>query len=776
MLLLLLLLIDRWFLRRSEGLFGSRWSQLGSIERERSRATMASDHDEWDDEEDEFIPLEPHGRPRDQNIVVSLAGAARHPAVIKMLEYATKDFDKLLFLVGDAMHVVVQTLLAQGDVRNLPNIESASDWYEVTRFVHWYGSYPGQRWTEIEAKKQVHAIWWNIISDAFIEHDMTFHVGMHTNQLEMIANLEATTGGNFNKLKIVKAHVKMYLKAKYPGLWYGGAPQIADLIVSDDPLSFREIKSAEARKRFTNDELRLIVATEAGIYQSFLGLDPQCPYAILEYRFFMLSQIDLAANRYDESVQNVSSPPRKRRRNQKKKSSATPIEELHNPKRFGLTPIHACGGSHYAYITGMYMTRLINCIRSDPDEHIRSYYDHVIEARNVVQTANQVEGEGRLPQFPDAKLSFHFEFDQNITKKLHKWKLGRMFKTNGIELHVSFEQNKAYMANGRPKTVPRCDRDTPKVWDLPKLPRRFPRNVTEVCGADPGHHHLFTCARYTGRYGQDGQPEIETRVVKKTWYDHISGRGAVRRKSERISKSVQSQGLLQAVTNNTLKTANFEAFMSGIAARRDSYESLYSKYTNKKKKRLKFAMRARRDRAIDTIIDYITWGGTVVAAIGDGGKHTGIRGCTPGGPIKFIKRRMNKRGYSAFEVPEGKTSESSVCCHGAKNKNQRNGQSPDTYKIKTIKWKTLREGEEVKPIHYPTHVHGICICQKCKRTWNRDAVGSINILDIAIDVLDDLPRAVRFTKNGNQFYNESQGGVVRNSGIIPHLTPGPALC
>ena len=83
-----------------------------------------------------------------------MARAARHPAVIKMLEYATKDFDKLLFLVGDAMHVVVQTLLAQGDVRNLPNIESASDWYEVTRFVYWYGAYPGHSWAEIEAKKE----------------------------------------------------------------------------------------------------------------------------------------------------------------------------------------------------------------------------------------------------------------------------------------------------------------------------------------------------------------------------------------------------------------------------------------------------------------------------------------------------------------------------------------------------------------------------------------------------------------------------------------------
>ena len=425
----------------------------------------------------------------------------------------------------------------------------------------------------------------------------------------------------------------------------------------------------------------------------------------------------------------------------------------------------------------MYMTRLLSCIKNDPDQRIRSYYAHVMEARKIVRQANQVEGEDRLPRLPDAKLSFHFEFnDRGIQKKMAKWKLGRCFKSNGIELHVPFEQNKRYMSDGRPlpdKYVPRRDQDSPKAWNLPKMPRRFPENETKICGVDPGHHNLFSCARYTGRYGQDGQPEIETRVIKKTWYDQMSGRRAVRRKSERITKSAQRQELLQACTENTIKTADFDKFMAGIRARRDSYAALHSHYQNKQKKRLQFAMRARRDRVIDTIIDHITWGGTVVAAIGDSGRHTGIRGLSPGGPIKEIERRMIKRGYAAFQVPEGMSSKASLCCHGAHNKQQKNGQSPSTYKIKTTKHKTLREGEKVKPIHCPAKVHGISICEKCGRTWNRDVVGSVNILDIAIDALQGFPRAIRFTRNGKKKY-ESQGGVVRNSGFIPHLTSGPA--
>ena len=90
-------------------------------------------------------------------------------------------------------------------------------------------------------ENEVHQRWWNIIAEAFLDHDMKFNCAMHTNQLEIIANLEATTGKNFNKDKILKAHVKTYLKAKYSGLWYGGTPQIADLIMSEDPLDFEQI-------------------------------------------------------------------------------------------------------------------------------------------------------------------------------------------------------------------------------------------------------------------------------------------------------------------------------------------------------------------------------------------------------------------------------------------------------------------------------------------------------------------------------------------------------
>ena len=198
---------------------------------------------------------------------------------------------------------------------------------------------------------------------------------------------------------------------------------------------------------------------------------------------------------------------------------------------------------------------------------------------------------------------------------------------------------------------------------------------------------------------------------------------------------------MDEITENSLKTADTSAFLRSLYARRDTWQALYSINSNKKAKRMKLAMRARENKIIDRIIDYITWKGKVVPAIGDCSRTTGIKGTSPGGPLKKIGRRMIKRGYSAFEVQEQYSTKSSVCCQGAVNFDQPNGQPNATSDC----------------------VHGILICPKCRRTWNRDLVGAVNITDIAIDHLMGLPRDPRFTKA----LTEYTGEVKAHSGFIP---------
>jgi len=243
--------------------------------------------------------------------------------------------------------------------------------------------------------------------------------------------------------------------------------------------------------------------------------------------------------------------------------------------------------------------------------------------------------------------------------------------------------------------------------------------------------------RWTGEVDASGERIFDKRAVTKKWYDRRSGRKIVRQRSEARSNRAQKQGLLDAITNNTLKTVDPVAFRRAIVARRDSYAALYAFQNNKRFKKLKFAMRQRTQRAIEQLVEYISWGGAAVCVIGDCAKTTGFRGCTPGGPVKRIKRLMVQKGLRVVEEKEAYSTKSSVCCHGAQNSCMKNGHSVHDYK----------NGKFLEtPAKMPRKVHGILVCQRCKRTWNRDVVGAVNILDIYLARMNGQPRPERFTR------------------------------
>ena len=782
-------------------------------------ATMADDDN--DDADDDFMPIEPHGRPCSSTVVVSAAKHAGNgdgtskKAVLAMLKVAADDWSKLAFFANDAMHVVVHMLLAEESVFELPNIEDAKDWYVIIQIVYSIGQQQKKKFAAKNKKKRSREesedtdeteekprqkldeaqlatitdkqrremntpVWEKIIKKHFKHHDLLLQSCFHTNQFEAMAQKEATNCGEFNKNKIVRAHVKYYLVAKYQ-LQKGGAMEMAGHVLSESPVDFQKIRNEAMAKTHSVEDAQAIVQTEADMYRSFVGFKGTDPRAIAAYRFFMLQAIDFEARRFfllqaiDQKVKEVQAANKTKGKKQKE----------HPPKRFSIIPMHSCGGTLTADITGNWMSFLLSAVKH---KH-QVFFKHVSEARNgatteVIAAANAHETfhlnpeaeewhpdggiyyttkhESRLPRDITKKLWFYFDGLETIKnrKSTTKWRVGGTIRTDGVDLHVIFDKNRKYMKDGRPlpdKYVPRSERVNDKTWDVPAYPKQMPEDRdkwTDLAGVDVGYHNLFYATRYTGSHTDGGDPEVEVRKVKKTWFDRASGRTAKLHKAKRLTTTAQKKKYLEGITENSLKTADSEAFIRGIHARRDAWQPLYQIYSNKKAKRLKLAMRARENQAIDRIIKYITWNGKVIPAIGDCGRTTGFRGLSPGGPVKKIKRRLIKRGYSACEVPEQWSSKSSVCCHGAVNEEQKNNQPPQKYKVKK------GENPSEKPV--PSKVHGILICPKCGRTWDRDFVGALNITDIAIDHLLGLPRHWRFTKALKKFTGE-----VEPHGIIP---------
>jgi ribosomal protein L37AE/L43A len=646
------------------------------------------------------------------------------------------------------------------------------------------------------------ATWEHIIADAFKDHDLALQSTMHSNQFEAMAALEATNCKNFDDYNITRAHVKRYLGAKY-ALYKGGTNELARHVLSKTPLNFTKIYSKELNKAHSDAWLRGLIAREADNYRGVVG-DEATSRTLLVYRFNLMKAIDDA-----EARKTAQDKVRKAAQDKARKAAqeidraevrktapgaAEDADDLQSPKRISLIPSHACGGANYAHITGNWMHALLPNIKvTHPVFYaFAKGEDNEVAMINSVnaEAAADAEEEKKNLVVPTKKLSFYFEGLRKL-KTPARWVLGGSVRTNGVELQVIFEANKRYMKDGRPlsnKYVPRIDRiDPTKDWDVPVWPHTMPTDYTKIAGVDKGHHMMYNAARYTGEYDRaTGQPVVEFRRVKKTWYDRASGRVAKNHKSKRLVRTAQKKGLMDDITMHTLKTANTSAFHHAIHARRDGFVALYSVFKNKKAKRLKFAMRQREEAVIDKIIRYITWGGNVVPAIGDCSKTTGFQGLSPGGPLKKIERRMVKRGFSTFEVDESYTSKASVCCHGAKNECQKNGQDPRTYKIKTSeKNKKIQEkkkkalestGKTCKTPYYKREIHGILICNKCGNTWDRDVVGAVNIADVAIAQLYGFARPERFTKTlGKEEYT---GRVDAHSGFIPcqSTTQGVAWC
>jgi len=98
---------------------------------------------------------------------------------------------------------------------------------------------------------------------------------------------------------------------------------------------------------------------------------------------------------------------------------------------------------------------------------------------------------------------------------------------------------------------------------------------------------------------------------------------------------------------------------------------------------------------------------------------------------------MVKRGYAVCEEKEAYSTKSTLCCHGLLNKCMKNGQDVVTFR-------NGKYNENLSKM--PREVHGILICQKCERTWNRDFVGAVYIYDIYVARMNEWARPVRFAR------------------------------
>ena len=610
---------------------------------------------------------------RDTTVVTGLVSHVVDPAVVRMVEIACEAADAISCFGNDAVQSYCIHALHNG--LPLPDLGEKTFWQLALNYA---GRRSRQRWTGVSAE----------LADAFYAHyDANFAAhdtqrqGYHANFFEYMAVKEAQNCGEHAKMETLNEHLVTYLKGKYQLRFKSWARALAKRIVHPNPHAWETMPEQllEAKGSQWIDDR---ILEEAHMRDYLLSLDN----GPLRYRFWMLQQLDTMVALHDPWYDGADVPI---------------------PARFSLLPFHSCGSTRFVELCGSVMWKLLPKIRHTH----REFYD-------------QAKASGR-----ETKLDAYF----NAPKK-NGWQRGRMVRTNGVELQTLFEKRKRYMVNGRAIKRPKY-LTKPEDFDPPTAPILCDQR--DIAAIDPGYHNIFSAVRWTGQVDDKGERVFEKRFVTKKWYDRRSGRKEVRQRAAARTNRAQNQGLLNAVTQHSLKTTDPDAFRRAIIARRDSYAALYEFNDNQRFKKLKFAMRQRTQRAIEQLVEYISWGGAAVCVVGDCSKTTGFRGSTPGGPVKEIKRFMVKKGLRVVEENEAYSTKSSVCCHGHENQCMKNGHSVQDYK----------NGKFLEtPAKMPRQVHGILVCKRCKRTWNRDVVGATNILDIYLARMHGLPRPERFTR------------------------------
>jgi transposase len=234
-----------------------------------------------------------------------------------------------------------------------------------------------------------------------------------------------------------------------------------------------------------------------------------------------------------------------------------------------------------------------------------------------------------------------------------------------------------------------------------------PSEPQNFAACDVGHHNMVTAISPTKEVHANGTYAFEKRNFSKKRYDHESKRTRVLKKWKRIQKKIDVKEMVDELSYASLKTPFWEEIRRAVQIRSNIYAPLYTFYNNKQMLKLKAEARMAERRTIDSLVHWVTWGGTKPLGWGDGSKTTGFRGTSPGGPLKKIRRYAVKKGYNVTLVNEYRTSKSSPCCVGH-----------DMARMIGPK-KDGRMGP----------VHGVSICQGCGKTWDRDFSASVNIFD-----------------------------------------------
>jgi hypothetical protein len=539
----------------------------------------------------------------------------------------------------------------------------------------------------IRGKRDDREIWKT--RDEIFGKGVTFPVTGNSNIVQyeadkMVANLDV-----YNSTDIIVAHMARYLRAKHGLPVRGHGKFLASRVAAEVPLDFETLP-----RTLQMDMAAVRAAIDEEVPAFLRARENDREMAIYRHRLFreMNQAVEDMDNEFGDDA---------------------PVRGV---KQFSLLPLPTISRSYIDL--DLFTMQKLRC-KLEPDRE-------ELAPESRFKAWSQAE---RRRVYEDGRAAVSLDYFVRRRAR-NGWQLGSTFRTNGFELHVIYERNvtrNVMESGGKRRKADPDKKHTCKPDDFDPDKTCKPEwlvGAHDVVGVDPGNHNVVFGASWDGEHNADGERVFKHRRYTAKEYRRNSLRDALNARSERLTSRAQDAGLLGTLAEHPVKiAANFQSFAAGVRARVGVYDELYKIYSNRQFQKYKFAARRATQRTMDGLLERISEGGVKALAWGDCSRTTGIRGTQPGGPVKKLRRHAVKKGYKVFMVNEAYTTKRSVCCP--------NGDHPTNGN-----W---RDNRGVK-------VHGILVCNDCGRLWNRDKVGSINIYDIAVAVVNNEPRPARFVR------------------------------
>lgn len=274
--------------------------------------------------------------------------------------------------------------------------------------------------------------------------------------------------------------------------------------------------------------------------------------------------------------------------------------------------------------------------------------------------------------------------------------------------------------------------DVPYLDQVSRAECEYLLERTNVVACDPGKKNIIFLnsgtekLRYTSQ-----QRSVECRFKKNK-------RAMVAMKTTRICPNGQSVVEVEQQIQYNSKTCIYENFAHYITQRRQLEEqvkpALYAQKTPRKLTlSAKLHTKQSEDRLLNKIIKTFSTADKDAITLAWGNWNTAhhMRNFipTPGiGLRRELCRKGKSRGLLIGRAHEAYTSCTCNSCHS---------------RTEYFKTRTYTKNGEQRTVD----VHGLLRCQneRCSKLWNRDVLGSLNIREVSLAVLEGRPRPVHFT-------------------------------